>query len=798
MADAKLPEKVHFAPCKEAAKIGRELAKEASLRHVGVNIITDTSPNGKLMKNRKYVTRKDVIANPRVIAAVVRGYGFYKAPQPDEKEPSDEDADEAEESEDVSADDADAPPKTPKPQRECLMNDRLSGILEKLKVLENLKKVSTFKREATDKAAKQIIAVDSNNPAEPHCLYKPAEFQEERFKFINRMKEKKGISYHEDVDFLHLFAGEDEVGKIYPPKFAHAIAAYVQRQPEVQPVQPRLERSIDWSKTDFEIFVAELDAGNWDNPLCDTVVDLALRYIPKPCKNKVEDDREMSMDRHNHRDPPQAQYLGHIVPSDLPMGKDIGKVLKAGTAFKGALKEAKNGRGSSKAIDLEVPLNTEFCGTTLKKLMKDEGITRQEATAVFMAWKESCDEQGLPSGPALKQKPSKVLKGRKAEDEKPPTRIRGKAAPPNKRPAPETESGKSSKKAKASTDDESRVFAPANAQEVADFFGIEKEKLLKKNKKKQPESSEVVEDLDGESWDEAEGCGEEREEEEFDWEAAYPGFWDDYWEHKYGSSSSTFVMGQQSISAKSERLSPGLGLRQVPLGRMPLPRLLMMILSLSPLLRDLLLPLSEPLLQPLYQQPRINARVRVNVSADEAFMATLGSSGLPSVLHRSAPGSSAHPLNGDVLKAFDKYNTGLQQAVSQCQELKKEINSLSNLMLDLGDSPKEKETKTILTAYEKKLKKYAQKLPALNEFKELKTSEEMDPQCQRIHDQVVELGLEKAQARALVLARSTAGGDNTITLACELGAAALVQDGFLSTMVSVTPEYAAGRDMAQC
>ena len=44
-------------------------------------------------------------------------------------------------------------------------------------------------------------------------------------------------------------------------------------------MQPRLERSIDWSKTDFEIFVAELDAGNWDNPLCDTVVDLALRSI---------------------------------------------------------------------------------------------------------------------------------------------------------------------------------------------------------------------------------------------------------------------------------------------------------------------------------------------------------------------------------------------------------------------------------------------------------------------------------------------------------------------------------------
>ena len=32
---------------------------------VGLNVITDTSPNGKLLRLRKYVTRKDVIANPR-------------------------------------------------------------------------------------------------------------------------------------------------------------------------------------------------------------------------------------------------------------------------------------------------------------------------------------------------------------------------------------------------------------------------------------------------------------------------------------------------------------------------------------------------------------------------------------------------------------------------------------------------------------------------------------------------------------------------------------------------------------
>ncbi|CAE7267486.1 unnamed protein product [Symbiodinium sp. CCMP2456] len=142
--------------------------------------------------------------------------------------------------------------------RECQINPRLSGILEKLKanedvglptgsgrllppkVLENLKKVSTFQCEAilpsdqwskddddiplqqaeadaeadeqetrkckknkasgakaTRKTAKQSIAVDSSKPADNQCLYKPGAFQEERFKFIRRMKEKKGISYSE-------------------------------------------------------------------------------------------------------------------------------------------------------------------------------------------------------------------------------------------------------------------------------------------------------------------------------------------------------------------------------------------------------------------------------------------------------------------------------------------------------------------------------------------------------------------------------------------------------------------------
>ena len=58
---------------------------------------------------------------------------------------------------------------------------------------------------------------------------------------------------------------------------------------------------------------------------------------------------------------------------------------------------------------------------------------------------------------------------------------------------------------------------------------------------------------------------------------------------------------------------------------------------------------------------RITAQMKVNMTPDEAFMAGLGSNGSPSVLHRSAPPTSAHPLNGDVLKAFDKYNTDLQQ-----------------------------------------------------------------------------------------------------------------------------------------
>ena len=45
-------------------------------------------------------------------------------------------------------------------------------------------------------------------------------------------------------------------------------------------------------------------------------------------------------------------------------------------------------------------------------------------------------------------------------------------------------------------------------------------------------------------------------------------------------------------------------------------------------------------------------------------MAGLTSNGMPSVLHRRAPTTVAHPLNGDVLKAFDKYNTGLQEAAA--------------------------------------------------------------------------------------------------------------------------------------
>ncbi|CAE7254603.1 unnamed protein product, partial [Symbiodinium necroappetens] len=1161
----------------QAARIGRELAKEASLRHVGVNIVADTSPNGQLMKNRKYVTRKDVIANPR--------------------EPSDEDDAETEESEAGNHDEDetlralssnehleddvsdDALPKTRKPQRECLMNPRLNGILEKLKateVLENLKKVSMFQREAwskdddeiplqhaeadenetrkckkskascakaTHKAAKQSIAVDSNKPADPQCLYKPGEFREERFKFINRMREKKGTSYNEaDVDFLHLFAGEDEVGRslraigyrgesmelehcpvhmdllsaagyltalnearrlrrdtgvaviglmcnsfsimsrstsgrtvikpqgnngygfvhsgnvfasrmclllfifywrnvrylleqpaqscfldspvfrgfwymchfgapsvkrhfaisndsemvqhlesvagtlaqkdkaalvklklsrqnayvsthpsavrrnqkkftgdrkllkqsqTYPPKFAQAIAAYVQR---VRPVQPRMEVSIDWSKTDFEIYMAELDAGNWDDPICDTVVDLAmmlecagyllyskhlslpghweschyvgghsrtspaasrlgyvgispmgcaynfygmgstecafrgfwiwlgfglkwaryLRCIPKPDKKMVSSTR--------------LNHIGHTVPSDLPMGKDIGKVLKAGKAFKGALVEAKNGRGSSKAIDLEVPLKTEFCGTTIQKLMKKEGLTREDATAVYLAWKQSCDQQGLPSGPVPKQKPSKLLKGEAADAGEPKTRVRGRGSPPNKHPAPESESTKPSKKrAKTcSGDDQSLVFAPANAQDVADFFGTEKEKVLKKQK-----STDLAEDLDGEPWDETEGWGEEWGDEDWDksgdwWE----GSTEEYdWEAEYLASGTT--TGSTSTGS--------LGLQRVALDRMPLlpavcdypkvvapapprsdakepegkvnsathakeyarlnrlsesgklatfPEMTQMwegnLQEKNKLLRKFiahggnckaceaeLIVLKEQSLtgrdkiegiiaqgggekdehspdnlsltrfwvvvdreKVEEETAKITAQMKVNMTPDEAFMAGLGSNGSPSVLHRSAPPTSAHPLNGDVLKAFDKYNTDLQQAVSKCQELKKEVNGLSNLMLDLGDSTKETDTRTVLLKFEKKLKKYALKLPERNEFKELKTSAEMDPLCQQIHDTVAALGLEKAQARGLVLARSTAGGDNTITLACELGASALIQAGFLSTMVS--------------
>ncbi|CAE7504916.1 unnamed protein product [Symbiodinium sp. CCMP2592] len=140
------------------------------------------------------------------------------------------------------------------------MNDRLNGILQKLKanddaslptgsgrllppkVLENLKKISTFKSEAilpsdqwskdddeiplqhaddedpetetrknkkkkkTDACAKleaprkkpkQSSAGDSSKAADSQTLYKPGEFKDQRFAYINRMKAKKGISFRE-------------------------------------------------------------------------------------------------------------------------------------------------------------------------------------------------------------------------------------------------------------------------------------------------------------------------------------------------------------------------------------------------------------------------------------------------------------------------------------------------------------------------------------------------------------------------------------------------------------------------
>ena len=237
------------------------------------------------------------------------------------------------------------------------------------------------------------------------------------------------------------------------------------------------------------------------------------------------------------------------------MAKDIGKVLKAGKAFKGALREAKDGRGSSKAIDIEVPLNTEFCGTTLKKLMKTEGITREEATAVFLAWQSSCEEQGLPRGPAPKVKASKAATVY--------TRVLGKRPPPPEQPA-------TKKPKKANAEDprpDPMVFAPASAQEVAAFFGTDKENVLEKKNLKKQEPADEVEDLDGEPWDEHAGLGGEGEQDwedsgdweecwegsadEFDWEAEYPGFWDDYWEHKYGDRLETKVEELEALALVS-------------------------------------------------------------------------------------------------------------------------------------------------------------------------------------------------------------------------------------------------------
>ena len=215
----------------------------------------------------------------------------------------------------------------------------------------------------------------------------------------------------------------------------------------------------------------------------------------------------------------------------------VGEVLKKGAALNAALKDHRSGKGSSKVSEV-VPLDTAFCGTTLKKLMKSENLSRQDATAVYFAWKHTVDAAAVGAGPPLKQKPSKVSSNNKVKgdaakaaepkDTPPALRIRSKGAPA-KRPAPESGDAPPRKTKKADEAGASAepplAFAPASAADVAKFFGVAKPN-------EQSSGDDVDGDLDGEPWDENEGdewWGWEGDEEGVDeWEAEYPGFWSDY------------------------------------------------------------------------------------------------------------------------------------------------------------------------------------------------------------------------------------------------------------------------------
>ena len=235
----------------------------------------------------------------------------------------------------------------------------------------------------------------------------------------------------------------------------------------------------------------------------------------------------------------------HLAASIAGMPKtSVGEVLKKGSALNAALKDHRSGKGSSKVNEV-VPLDTAFCGTTLKKLMKPENLSREDATAVYLAWKHSVDTAAAAAGPALKQKPSKVSSNKKVEGdataaepkETPPAlRIRSKGAP-TKRPAPESGNAPPPKTKKANPDtteagasaEPPLTFAPASAADVAKFFGVAKPK----NEQVVVSSGDEVHgDLDGEAWDENEDdewWGWEGDEEGVDeWEAEYPGFWSDY------------------------------------------------------------------------------------------------------------------------------------------------------------------------------------------------------------------------------------------------------------------------------
>ncbi|CAE7709926.1 unnamed protein product [Symbiodinium sp. CCMP2592] len=215
----------------------------------------------------------------------------------------------------------------------------------------------------------------------------------------------------------------------------------------------------------------------------------------------------------------------------------------------------------------------------------------------------------------------------------------------------------------------------------------------------------------------------------------------------------------------------------------------------------------------------------------------------PGLLNKKAATTQQAPLKADVLRAFDKRKDELSQLALQeasgaggdrifqvcwtqsetagseshvttsgvfkcskdkhakwCKELKKSVNGITDLIFDMGDASDDDSQRLL-----KDLKGHKK----FNKLDPDAQAEEMDGQCDAIHDEV-SLDIDECAKKAAEppkvadvldekLVRATCAGDTTLTVACDLGDAygSRLLDGYSSRPLREA-EFHSTPDLSEC